>query len=600
MKVESYLTTHLKKKTNKFSEFNMEMEKKNIAIIILAVVLAASGIGNVMLALNLGLIELEPEEKKVFVLLTDQGPAVMDPVDTWDYNSFDVQLQVLEGLVTYNLSNHPTYEIIPALATSWGWNAAKDSIWFDLRRGVTFHDGSPFDASVVKWNFDRLMFFINWTGDLVANSTTWAAFPASLYFDSSGKNPIINSTVVNSQYNVTVNLNFPFVMFLDLITFEATTILSPASTKFYSYLDLTTDLLVGTGPFVYDSYTTDVEVRMHRWEDYWGPLPYFEEVVFSIISDGTARNIAGLAREGDYVMGVSPEMLQTFNSSIYHTVFSLGDSLVYRYVEFNCEKLNVTWRKALSLAINYTYIIEEIAYPSVRGPPAVPVNMPGHNASVVLADFDITAARIAMQSMGFGVGLNTTFPGTDDAAWSAATFASDALGGPIDMNRFSWSTSNLRINQLMALNFDWIGVDTDETIREWGEYLDVGENSPGDMDLSVIGWGPDYLDAFNMLDPLFNNASASNFAQLNDPVVLGWLADAAIEQDAPTRQLIYMKIQSYLFDITRPDRFGAYPHAPIHTGTTIVTHDASLKGVAYNAMERFWIYPMYKGNESVV
>ncbi|KKK41359.1 MAG: Periplasmic dipeptide transport protein precursor, partial [Candidatus Lokiarchaeum sp. GC14_75] len=331
----------------------MEMEKKNIAIIILAVVLAASGIGNVMLAINLGLVELEPAEITTVVILKGGGPATLDPVTTWDYDSFDVQLQVLEGLVTYNLSNHPTYEIIPQLATSWGWNAAKDSIWFDLRRGVTFHDGTPFNAEAVKWNFDRVQHFINVTGDLVANGTSDLAFPSSLYYDSAGTTPIMNDTVVNSEYNVTVNLNFPFVMFLDLLTFEATTIVSPASTK-HQYLDLTTDLLVGTGPYVYDSYTTDVEVRLHRYEDYWNTLPYFEEVVFSIIDDGVARNIAALAREGDIISGVMPEMLPTFNSSIYHTVFQLAEAdLLYGYLEFNTQKLNSTWRDALSHAINY-------------------------------------------------------------------------------------------------------------------------------------------------------------------------------------------------------------------------------------------------------
>jgi len=579
----------------------MEMEKKNIAIIILAVVLAASGIGNVILALNLGLIELEPEEKNVLVFLTPEGPAVMDPVDTWDYYSFDVQLQVLEGLVNYNLSNHPTYEIIPSLATSWGWNGPKDSIWFDLRRGVTFHDGAPFNAEAVKWNFDRLMFFLNWSGDLVANETTWTAFPASLYFDSAGTTPIINNTVVNSEYNVTVNLNFPFVMFLDLITFEATTMLSPASTLKHQYLDLTTDLLVGTGPYVYDSYTTDVEVRLHRYEDYWNTLPYFEEVVFSIIDDGVARNIAALAREGDIISGVMPEMLQTFNDSIYHTVFQLSESdLLYYYIEFNCVKLNVTWRRALSTAINYTYAIEEIFYPAVRAPPAVPAGMPGHNASVVLITMNVTKAREIMQSMGFGVGWDTTYPGTNEADWSAATFATDAFNSSLNLNLHSGWTSNQRMNVLLALDYDRIGVDTDETIREWAEYLDVGENRPEEMDTSLVGWGPDYLDAFNMLDPLLNNASASNFAQLNDPFLLGMLAEAAITADALARQQIYMKIQSYLFDARLPDRFGAYPHAPLIAGTAIDVHDVTLKGVAYNVLGRFWVYPMYKGNQSVV
>jgi len=579
----------------------MEMEKKNIAIIILAVVLAASGIGNVMLAINLGLVELEPAEITTVVILKGGGPATLDPVTTWDYDSFDVQLQVLEGLVTYNLSNHPTYEIIPQLATSWGWNAAKDSIWFDLRRGVTFHDGTPFNAEAVKWNFDRVQHFINVTGDLVANGTSDLAFPSSLYYDSAGTTPIMNDTVVNSEYNVTVNLNFPFVMFLDLLTFEATTIVSPASTPKYSYIQIDGDL-VGTGPYVYDSYTADTEVRFHRNEDYWAPLPYFEELVFSIIKDGIARNIAGLAREGDFIQGVSSEMLPTFNSSIYHTVFQLAEAdLLYGYLEFNTQKLNSTWRDALSHAINYTYIIEEILYPAVRAPPAVPSGMPGHNASVVLPVMDITRAREAMQRMGFGAAWDSTFPGgANEADWLAASFAFDTWGAALDLNHHDGSTSNQRVNTLLAANFALIGVDTDTTLRTWSEYLATGQFSPDDMDLSMVYWGPDYLDAFNMLDPLLNNASASNFAQLDDQKVLDWLALAAVTANATARQQIYMKIQSYLFDARLPERYGQFPHAPLIAGTAIDVHDVTLNGVTYNVLGRLIVYTMYKGNQSAV
>ncbi len=67
------------------------MEKKNLAIIILAVVLAASGVGNVILGISAGAFQV-PEDKNVLKIGTTEGgsPAVLDPVDSWDSVSNDM------------------------------------------------------------------------------------------------------------------------------------------------------------------------------------------------------------------------------------------------------------------------------------------------------------------------------------------------------------------------------------------------------------------------------------------------------------------------------------------------------------------------------
>ncbi|MFW9773142.1 MAG: hypothetical protein ACFFEO_13390, partial [Candidatus Thorarchaeota archaeon] len=83
----------------------MEMEKKNLAIIILAVVLAASGIGNVILAITGGLITPPPTANTLVVGL-GSNPAALDPVDTWDVPSHVMQHQVTQSLVEYDLSGY--------------------------------------------------------------------------------------------------------------------------------------------------------------------------------------------------------------------------------------------------------------------------------------------------------------------------------------------------------------------------------------------------------------------------------------------------------------------------------------------------------------
>ena len=77
----------------------------------------------------------------------------LDAADAIDGPSFDVVYNIHEGLV--GLSE--TGEIVPVLATSWSLSDDRLSWTFNLREGVKFHDGTDFNADVVKFNFDRVM-----------------------------------------------------------------------------------------------------------------------------------------------------------------------------------------------------------------------------------------------------------------------------------------------------------------------------------------------------------------------------------------------------------------------------------------------------------
>jgi ABC-type transport system substrate-binding protein len=393
---------------------------------------------------------------------------------------------------------------------------------------------------------------------------------------------------------VTIELGRSFAPFLDLLTFVAGYILSPESTPRWAYLDLSTDDLVGTGPFDYIGYMFDVEVRYERWDSYWGELPWAELLVFDINEDDTTRNMDMLALRIDYLQGALPSLLDTFNASADHVCFRFGEGLCYYYLEFFCgdvshEGLNVTWREALQYAVNYTYFIVEIYHNAVvRGPPAVPRLMPGHNASVQIIDTDIKRARELMQSMGFGVGWDTDYPGTDESLWTAASFRT------VELNRHFGSSTNEQMNQNMDQTFGLVGVDTYETIRHWGDYLDTGENHPWDMEIGYIGWCPDYLDAFNMLDPLFNNASSSNFSHINDPHVQDILDQASTEPDAAARRLLYEHLQSYLYEATTPSHEWKWPHGVLFASLQTYVYSTALQGVLYNSMATLECSEMYK------
>src|SRR5699024_8263696 len=76
----------------------------------------------------------------------------LDPAGSNDVTSSDVQQNIYESLTKQDENR----EVQPSLATEW--EAVEDDVWeFKLREGVKFHDGTDFNAEVVKANIERIL-----------------------------------------------------------------------------------------------------------------------------------------------------------------------------------------------------------------------------------------------------------------------------------------------------------------------------------------------------------------------------------------------------------------------------------------------------------
>ncbi len=556
------------------------MEKKNIAILILAVALVASGIGNIFLAFGPE-IQTAPPISRSFVVGTLEGPSDLDPIHSWDSGSNDVIEQVCEGLYQYNLTD-PDLGIIPMLASDYGtWNAEATQLTIPLRVGVWFHDGTYFNASAVQWTFERINYFINASGmPWILNESVSKIH--SLYEFPNGTTILdpVNPVTINSEYSVTINLRGPYAVFEPLICYVTAYMLSPASTPKFELVDTAYGRIVGTGPFVYDYYIADTEVKFHSWDRYWGGEAFFEDVTFAVINDATTRNNAMLGHTIDYLIGSMSSLFPTFDADETITHRAGGRALSYYYLGMNTQQINRTWRQAISYAINYTYITEELQDGTVyrsNGPLAP--DFPGYDDTIHAADYNVTKAREIMNSMGFG----TTF--TTDAEWQAASF---------ENFNYTYNIGNDFREDLFVLlvdNLDLIGIDVDDAGMSWGDFLDRAYGyAPGGynaLELYWVGWGPDYLSPFNMISPLFSNKSASNSAQYWNHNVETWLDEVLVETSAAARQVLYSNILRQLVEVDMPHAFGYHPYQ--HS-----VHAANIHGVPYNAMGSFYVYPMYR------
>lgn len=189
-----------------------------------------------------------------------------------------------------------TGEIVPWLAESWEISEDVTEFTFQLRQDVTFSDGTPLTAEVVKANFDRII-------DI-----------GPLAFVSAGLLRGYVESEVTGEHEVTVRFEEPNAQFLQATAVQSLSILAPAT------LDLPPEEVaagnvIGSGPFTLESYDPNDGIHLAVREDYaWGsPLyenegrAYFDEVEISFITESTTQAGAVASGQVDYAYPLAAE-----------------------------------------------------------------------------------------------------------------------------------------------------------------------------------------------------------------------------------------------------------------------------------------------------
>jgi ABC-type transport system substrate-binding protein len=570
------------------------MEKKNIAIIVLAIALAASGVGNIVLGIGAGFLQFAPPEKKILRVLRGSGPSSFDGLNQWDVSSGNVIDQVVEPLWTYDLTNL-SYPLIGLVAESYTWPSSTQ-IRINVRR-ITFHDGTNCDAEAVKWNFDRIQYFVNATGENPPGGDL--AYPAELYYFADGVTPIINRTEVVDTYTLDVFLNRPFSAFPDLMTYTSGAIYSPDSTPATEFMTLD-DIPVGTGPFKLESYTEETEARFLRYKNYWRPRPYFDEVVYTYISDTVTINQAMLSLDHDYLGGPSTDFINSFiqhpGIHFYNFTEDTGytDSC-YWYIGLNNKRIPQPVRKALNYAYNFTFLLQEYYEGTqLKGYTPLPPGFPGHDPTIEdkAPYFNITMARMVLQDGNYAPGgWDPVFGGGSESNWTNWDF--DGSLGTLPLNdtfvywRYPGSTYYLETFLAAQQSFEKIGIDLVDYEQYWYPFLEQMRNNPDFYHLWSIGWCPDYLNPLNMLAPLFLNTSTANYCQYENNTLQTIMREAMEETDP-------LILDQYYKEIQRTVVLRDFVHIPLNVGQVYYVHAIDLKGVSYNSLARLDLYPMYK------
>ncbi|WP_108887555.1 ABC transporter substrate-binding protein, partial [Pseudoprimorskyibacter insulae] len=270
-------------------------------------------------------------------------PKALDPAAVTAVNDFRILMNVYDGLVRYK---DGTLEVEPALATDWTISEDGTEYTFTLRDGVTFHDGSAFNAAAVKFNFDRML-------DESHPFHNTGPFPLAFFFSA------VEAVDVVDDMTVKFTLNAPYAPFLSNLAYPTGLIVSPAAVEQHGAEFGRNPS--GTGPFKFAEWRSNEAVVVEANPNYWGGAPGLQAVVFRPITDANTRTAEMLAGGIDLMVEVPPVALSEFQGDAFQIYEQAGPHLWFLIL--NAKEgpfADVKVRQAANYAINKEAIVKDV------------------------------------------------------------------------------------------------------------------------------------------------------------------------------------------------------------------------------------------------
>lgn len=290
---------------------------------------------------------------------------------------------VFEGLTRFAADG----SIVPGLAGSWEISDDGLRYRFRLRDGVRFHDGTPMDATDVKFSLDRAR------GEDSVNAQK-ALFAG------------ITDVRVIDPRTVDIILDAPDGGLLFNLAWGDAVIVAAESIE-----DIKT-APIGTGPFRFVTWVQGDRIELARNDDYWGAAPALENVTFRFIADPTAAFAAVMAEDVDAFVGFPTlETLPQFDADPRFQLL-VGSSEGETILAINNAKApldNLKVRQAIAHAIDREAIIDGAMFG--YGTPIGTHFAPHHPDYVDLTTqsaHDPERARELLREAGYPDGFATT------------------------------------------------------------------------------------------------------------------------------------------------------------------------------------------------
>jgi len=483
----------------------------------------------------------------------------LDPARPSDNESVEVIEQVYDKLLEYQPGSNT---IEPGLATSWKVTD-NGRVWtFALRRGVKFHDGTPFNADAVVFSFERQR-------DPFHPQYRPGKFT---YWQNVYRN--VEKVEKLDDFHVRITIERSYAPFEANLAMFPVSIVSPTAVRAFG--DDFDNHPVGTGPFKFQSWDKGQRIVLERNPDYWGGSPKIARLVFQVIPDPRQRLIALESGAIDIAYAILPEELQFVELHPGLRLYKVPANNV-AYLAMNNEHApfdDVRVRQAVNYAINKEPIVK-LVYQGLADPAygPLPPGQWGYHKPAKTYDYDPAKAReLLAQSQADG-----NFD-------PDRTYLMYVPGTPRP-----YLPEPERIGRVLQTNLADVGIKTRVVVQHFRAHL--ASVQKGEHDLCLHGWVGDNGDPDNFLYTLLDQDNtvkgvARNVAFFRDPYVHGLLVQAQESDSREEREQKYAKALDLIAE--------AAPWVPLaHSKITVATR-ADVGGVVVSPQSHVYYRLAYR------
>ncbi|MEM7742673.1 MAG: ABC transporter substrate-binding protein [Pseudomonadota bacterium] len=435
-----------------------------------------------------------------------------------------VGLQLYDALINWDLSTSDKPSgLVPGLAESWEVDPDDKTKWiFKLRQGVTFHDGSEFNADAVIWNIEKLF---------DEDSPQYSARQASLV---NFRMPGFKSVSKLDAYTVVFETETPDSFF----PFQICYFLMASPTRFEEAgsWEAFAKNPSGTGPFMLDVLTARERAELVPFADHWDTarVPKLDRVVLIPLPDPSARTAALLSGQVDWIEAPAPDAIPRIKSSGFEVV-----SNVYPHVwPWHLSRVegspwnDVRIRKAANLAIDRAGIVQLLGGYGVEAKGHVVPENAWYGTPSFELKTDIEAAKALMAEAGYSPENPVTVRMTISASGSGQML-------PLQMNEY------------IQQNLADVGIKVEYDVVEWQALLDIwraGAKSPqanGSHGVNVSYTTQDPYSSFTrFLRSDLSAPNGVNFGYYSDPEMDELLQQVQLTFDPAERDAILAKVHT--------------------------------------------------------
>jgi peptide/nickel transport system substrate-binding protein len=329
---------------------------------------------------------------------------------------------VYDSLVDYPLDS---LDPQPRLATDWELAEDGESLTLQLRDDVTFHSGREFTSEDVEFSI-KTWADPAWTVQLQRTAAAVTGFDTS------------------DPHAITLEFAHPLSNVFDLLD-----MLPIIDSESFDQLK-EGQAYVGTGPFVFESWTPNSKIELSRNEDYWGDAPLLEGVDISIVSDPQAQVSQLRSGQLDLVTGASNRDLESLGADSKFQVQQFAGSENELYVGAdltNPDLQDLELRRAIAYALDRERIVDEV----FRGVGS-PVNLPW-------ADY----------SPAYDAEANQTYSLDEAKAKDLVSKLGDLP--TLDLNYPAGNANYEAVAQIVQANLEAVGIRTELVPAEYSQFI---------------------------------------------------------------------------------------------------------------------------------